>query len=196
MKDLTETMDDKLVKGLRNKIAEHETELYDLKATMTKKDEEIKKLEDKDSELEQGKAKITELENQVKDLSSSKESISSEIGDLKSQIEVLNKKIDELNNSLSEKDSKLDELTKAVSESEKIIEEQKARLTKAEGELTELKPAAPTEFSSEDRLICPSCGAVGKDIKSEEDKSKVLGYIGHSPMYGKINVCKKCGQQF
>lgn len=200
MKDLTESMDDKLVKGLRNKIAAYETELYDLKATMTKKDEEIKKLVDKDSnldsELEQGKAKITELENQVKELSSSKESISSEVGDLKSQIEALNKKIGDLNNSLSEKDSKLEELTKAISESEKIIEEQKASLTKAEGELVELKPAAPTEYSSEDRLICPSCGAVGKDIKSEEDKSKILGYIGHSPMYSKINVCKKCGQNF
>jgi hypothetical protein len=73
---------------------------------------------------------------------------------------------------------------------------QKSQLEKAETELSALKPLEPSAYTSDDRLICPSCGAVGKDIKSEEDKSKVLGYIGHSPMYGKRNVCKKCGEQF
>ena len=118
------------------------------------------------------------------------------MGGLKSQIDELTKKTEELNNSISEKDAKIEELTKALIEKDKVIEDQKANISKAEAELTELKPVAPTEYSSEDRLICPSCGAVGKDIKSEEDKSKVLGYIGHSPMYGKVNVCKKCGMKF
>ncbi|MFW9895217.1 MAG: hypothetical protein ACFFDB_14345 [Promethearchaeota archaeon] len=59
-----------------------------------------------------------------------------------------------------------------------------------------MKPVEPSTYKSEDRLMCPNCGAVGKDIKTEEDKSRVLGYIGHSPMYGKRNVCKKCGEQF
>jgi len=200
MKDLTEGLDDKIVKGLQNKIDEYKAENFDLKATSTKKDEEIKKLEEKISELntevEQGKNKISELDSQVKELTSSKDNFSTEVGDLKSQVEDLSKKTEELNNSISEKDSKIDELTKSLSEKEKVIEDQKASLNKVEVELTELKPAAPTEYASEDRLICPSCGAVGKDIKTEEDKSKVLGYIGHSPMYGKINVCKKCGQKF
>ena len=108
----------------------------------------------------------------------------------------MTKKSDELSNSLSGKDTKLEEISKSLSEKEKIIEDQKASLNKTEAELAELKPATPTEYSSDDRLICSSCGAVGKDIKTGEDKSKVLGYIGHSPMYGKINVCKKCGQKF
>ena len=108
----------------------------------------------------------------------------------------MSKKTEELNNFISEKDSKIDEFTNLLSEKEKVIEEQEASLNKVEVELTELKPAAPTEYASDDRLICPSCGAVGKDIKAEEDKSKVLSYIGHSPMYSKINVCKKCGQKF
>ena len=74
--------------------------------------------------------------------------------------------------------------------------EQNAHLEKVETELGALKPVEPTAYTSEDRLMCPSCGAVGKDIKSEEDKSKILGYIGHKPMHAKIHVCKQCGQQF
>ena len=62
--------------------------------------------------------------------------------------------------------------------------------------MSTLKPTTPTEYISEERLICPSCGARGRDLKVEEDKSKVLGYVGHSPLYSKINVCKKCGYKF
>lgn len=108
----------------------------------------------------------------------------------------LNTKIEELNTALSEKESNLNELKKDLEEKEKELGEQKSKLEKAETELNSMKPVQPTEYTSEERLICPSCGSVGKDIKAEEDKSKVLGYIGHSPMYGKKNVCKKCGYSF
>jgi hypothetical protein len=40
------------------------------------------------------------------------------------------------------------------------------------------------------------CGAVGHNIKVEEDKTKVLSYVGHIPMYAKKHVCKKCGYDF
>ena len=46
------------------------------------------------------------------------------------------------------------------------------------------------------RIMCPMCGAVDRDIKTIEDRSKVLTYIGHIPMYAKKNVCKKCGYEF
>ena len=101
-----------------------------------------------------------------------------------------------MNTALSEKESNLNELKKDLEEKEKELGEQKSKLEKAETELNSMKPVQPTEYTSEERLICPSCGSVGKDIKAEEDKSKVLGYIGHSPMYGKKNVCKKCGYSF
>ena len=101
MKELTESLDDKVVKGLQNKIAEYETEIFDLKVILTKKDEEIKNLKDENSslnsELEQGKTKLLELENQVKDITSAKDIISAEVGDLKAQNETLNNKINELN---------------------------------------------------------------------------------------------------
>jgi len=41
---------------------------------------------------------------------------------------------------------------------------------------------------------CPKCGA--ENIKEVQDKSKVLGYAGHVPIYAKIKVCKECGNRF
>jgi chromosome segregation ATPase len=203
MKDLTEGLDNMVVKGLKNKIDVLTTENYDLQNTLTIKDKEINSLNEKISELnsalESGKGRITDLENQVADLSSKeKESanLKSEISNLTSKVEELTNKDEEITKSLSEKESKIGELSKSLEEKEKVIGEQKSQLDKVETELTALKPVEPTSYTSDDRLICPSCGAVGKDIKSEEDKSKVLGYIGHKPMHGKINVCKKCGEQF
>ena len=204
MKDLTEGLDDKIVKGMKNKIDVLTSENYDLKSTLTSNDGEFKSLQEKvaglNSELESSKGKITDLENQVNELTSSKENETAnfklEISDLTSKVEELTSKNEEITKSLSEKESKLDEVSKFLEEKEKVIGEQKTHLEKVETELGALKPVEPTAYASEDRLMCPSCGAVGKDIKSEEDKSKVLGYIGHKPMHGKINVCKKCGEQF
>ncbi|MFW9827188.1 MAG: hypothetical protein ACFFEY_06355 [Candidatus Thorarchaeota archaeon] len=65
-----------------------------------------------------------------------------------------------------------------------------------EAELSALQPEVPTKYVSEERLVCPNCGARGKDLKVEEDKTKILSYIGHAPMYAKINVCKRCGYKF
>ena len=67
-----------------------------------------------------------------------------------------------------------------------------------ETELSELKPPeiGAGGFLSDERVTCPMCGAVGHDIKMEEDKSKVLSYVGHIPMYAKKHVCKKCGYDF
>lgn len=48
------------------------------------------------------------------------------------------------------------------------------------------------------RKTCPMCGASGKDLKEEEDKSRTLYHFayGQKPMYAKKNVCKKCGYQW
>jgi len=178
---------------MKNKIDVLTTENYDLKNTLTIKDKEINSLNEKvsglNSELENGKGRITDLENETANLKS-------EVSNLTSKVEELTSKNEEVTKSLSEKESKLGELSKSLEEKEKVMGEQKAHLEKVETELSALKPAEPTSYTSEDRLMCPSCGAVGKDIKTEEDKSKVLGYIGHKPMHGKINVCKKCGEKF
>jgi len=50
---------------------------------------------------------------------------------------------------------------------------------------------------SYERKMCPMCGAVGKDLREEVDKTKVLYRIDtYNFMYGKKNVCKKCGYEF
>ena len=189
---------------MKNKIDILTSENYDLKSTITSKDGEFNSLQEKvaglNSELETSKGKITDLENQVNGLTSSKEdetvNLKSEVSNLTSKVEELTSKNEEITKSLSEKESKLGEQSKSLEEKEKLIGEQKAHLEKVETELGALKPVEPTAYTSDDRLTCPSCGAVGKDIKSEEDKSKILGYIGHKPYFSKVSVCKKCGQKF
>ncbi|MFX0024206.1 MAG: hypothetical protein ACFE9S_17905 [Candidatus Hermodarchaeota archaeon] len=141
------------------------SEIYDLKKTVTLKNDELNKLY-------------------------------AEVDDFKPKIAELTKNNEELKKNLAEKESKINELTESLAKKEKAFNEQTAKLEKAETELSALEPAAPTEYTSEERLVCPNCGARGKDLKTEEDKSKVLGYIGHSPLYAKINVCKKCGYKF
>ncbi|MFX1477653.1 MAG: coiled-coil domain-containing protein [Promethearchaeota archaeon] len=159
----------------------------------------IRKYEEKvfnlNSKIEQGNSKILELERRISELTSSKVNLNSELSNFESQVVDFKGKIDELYSLLSEKDFKIEELNKILVEKDRFIEEQKSTIEKIESKLIELQPKEP-KYKSEERLICPNCGSVGKDIRVEEDKTKVLGYIGHSPMYGKINVCKKCGSKF
>jgi len=37
---------------------------------------------------------------------------------------------------------------------------------------------------------CPDCGS--RNIKEETDRSKIIGYLLHEPIYEKILVCKNC----
>jgi len=86
----------------------------------------------------------------------------------------------------------------AISEKDQTLESTTAHLSEVESELETLKPPdiGAGGFTSEERITCPMCGAVGHDIKTVEDKGKVLSYVGHIPMYAKKNVCKKCGYEF
>lgn len=200
MKDLTSDLDDKVLKGLQHKIDEAKVETDTAKEQLVKKEEELARLAKERDELNSKyEAKVAEFAqlkkeaDEVKSLLSSKEG---EIDTFKAQVEDLNKKNEEITNSLSEKDSKIKELNDALAEKDKIVDAQNVKIEESEKELTSLKPEAPTSYSSEERLTCPSCGAVGKDLKSEEDKTKVLSYIGHKPLYAKKNICKKCGYEF
>jgi chromosome segregation ATPase len=217
MKDLTKDLDDKVVKALQNKIDTYEKEVKELKEILTKKDEEIANLakskDDMSSELEKAKVKMSAFENKVSEIDKLNldvydlkktitlkdeaiTKIKNEMAGLSPRLAELTKINEELKKSVAEKESKINELAESITEKEKAINEQKSRLEKAETELAELKPSKPTEYTSEERLVCPKCGARGKDLKVEEDKSKVLGYVGHVPMYAKTNVCKKCGEKF
>ena len=104
----------------------------------------------------------------------------------------------ELNNILLQKDNKIQELTEKMGDNEKLISAQTAHLEEVENELGELKPPelGTGGFASEERTTCPMCGSTGSSIKQIEDKTKVLSYVGHIPMYAKKHVCKKCGYEF
>ena len=41
---------------------------------------------------------------------------------------------------------------------------------------------------------CPKCGS--ENIKEVEDKSRVLSYAGHIPVYATVNVCRECSHRF
>lgn len=196
MKDLTTDLDDKVVKALQNKVSTYEAEIRELKDILEKKDEEIANLgksrDSLSSELEDTKRKMSELENKANEL----DKLESEVYDLKKTVTLKDDESNKLNAEVDELKQEVAKLNDNLKEKEKAFEEQRAKLEKSETELSALKPAEPTEYTSEERLVCPKCGARGKDLKVEEDKSKVLGYVGHSPMYSKTNVCKQCGEKF
>ncbi|MFX0008583.1 MAG: coiled-coil domain-containing protein [Promethearchaeota archaeon] len=203
IKDLTSDLDDKVVKALQNKVNTYETEINELKDTLLKKNSELEETQRKLSDLESKAGNLERLDSEIYDLKKTVTLKNDELNKLRAEVDGLKPKIaeltknkDELKRDLAEKNSKINELTETLSEKEKELNEKASKLEKAETELSALKPTAPKEYTSEERLICPNCGARGKDLKVEEDKSKVLGYVGHSPLYSKINVCKKCGYKF
>ncbi|MFX1488217.1 MAG: hypothetical protein ACFFBI_03655, partial [Promethearchaeota archaeon] len=77
---------------------------------------------------------------------------------------------------------------------EEVLESTTSHLSEVESELETLKPPdiGAGGFASEERITCPNlnripvlkvlCGAVGHDIKTVEDKGKVLSYVGHIPI--------------
>lgn len=203
IKDLTSDLDDKVVKALQNKVNTYEAEINELKDTLFKKNSELEETQKKLSVLESRAGNLERLDSEIYDLkrtvtlkNDELNKLWAEMDGLKPKIAELTKNNEELKRDLAEKNSKINDLTETLSEKEKELNEKASKLEKVETELSALKPTAPTEYTSEERLICPNCGARGKDLKVEEDKSKVLGYVGHSPLYSKINVCKKCGYKF
>jgi len=114
------------------------------------------------------------------------------------EITQFNSQLSELNNTLLQRDAQIQELSDRVTEKEQSLESTAAHLHDVESELEELKPPeiGAGGFASDERITCPMCGAVGGNIKTVEDKSKVLSYVGHIPMYAKKHVCKKCGYEF
>jgi chromosome segregation ATPase len=149
--------------------------------------------------------KNSNLENQLNEATDKNESLSSQVEELSTKLSTaqgeitqLNSQISELNNTLLQRDNQVQELSNALSEKEKNLESASAHLQEVESELEELKPPeiGAGGFASDERITCPMCGAVGTDIKTVEDKHKVLSYVGHIPMYAKKHVCKKCGYEF
>ena len=175
-----------------------EGKFNEVKQSSSTKDEELEiltykfdelntKIAVKDEEINSLKLEILERNEEINNLKV-------EISDLNSEVSSRDKELNELNKELS----KIEELNEEIKIKEKLIEEQSTIFKEIEAELNELKPPEilSDATTSGDRLSCDKCGAVGKDIKTIEDKNKPLSYMGNIPMYAKYRVCKKCGYQF
>ena len=148
----------------------------------------------KAEEVENLNKKIVESDTKVSAKDEEINNLKIEIADLDSKLSSRDKELSELNKEVSN----IEEIRKEILIKEKLIEEQSTIIKEIEAELNDLKPPEilTDDTTSGDRLICAKCGAVGKDIKTIEDKSKPLSYMGNIPMYAKYKVCKKCGNQF
>jgi len=218
-----DAFDDKIMEAFITKTKRSEAKIGELEQNLKVKEAELEyvaKLYDSDKklltlELENATQKFIILEgkfNEVKHSNSIKdeeiENLNNIIVELNTKISAKDEKINNLKIEIADLNSKLSELNKEVSNieeirkeiliKEKLIEEQSTIIKEIEAELNELKPPEilTDDTTSGDRLICAKCGAVGKDIKTVEDKSKALSYMGNIPMYAKYKVCKKCGNQF
>ena len=218
-----DAFDDKIMEAFITKTKQSEAKIGELEQNLKVKEAELEyvaKLYDSDKklltlELENATQKFIILEgkfNEFKHSNSIKdeeiENLNNIIVELNTKISAKDEKINNLKIEIADLNSKLSELNKEVSNieeirkeiliKEKLIEEQSTIIKKIEAELNDLKPPEilTDDTTSGDRLICAKCGAVGKDIKTVEDKSKALSYMGNIPMYAKYKVCKKCGNQF
>ncbi|MBA7551218.1 hypothetical protein ES705_43754 [subsurface metagenome] len=117
---------------------------------------------------------------------------------LKAEFDGLKNKMSIVEEDNANLSSQLAELNNLLSQKDKLKEEQAGQLEELKAKLFELQPPEilTGEVTTEARVKCINCGAVGKDIKVVEDKSKVLTYIGGAPMYAKKHVCKRCGYEF
>ncbi len=168
-------------KSLEYKISTLEEKLNKANQTIVEKDTYI-------NDIVASMEDLSDKENLKDVIISSKDE---QINKLTAEIEVLLKKDEKLNDKILKQDTE-------ISEKDFIIEEITIKFEKINAELKEFKIPELTEVDllEGDRLRCPKCDAVGKDIKSVEDKTKPLSYVGNMPMYAKINVCKRCGHEF
>lgn len=148
----------------------------------------------KAEEIENLNTRIVELNTKISANDEEINNLKIEIADLTSKLSSRDKELSELNKEVSN----IEEIRKEILMKEKLIEEQSTIIKEIEAELNDLKPSEILKDTTTngDRLICAKCGAAGKDIKTVEDKSKPLSYMGNIPMYAKYKVCKKCGNQF
>ncbi|MHA1535724.1 MAG: hypothetical protein ACTSP8_13480 [Promethearchaeota archaeon] len=201
------------IEGLKGNLDSANAKVTELESTLESRKEELGvTISELSTELEASKSKIQGFENKVADLESTTSNSKEQTDKLTAEIQELNNKLSatqdentnlnsqlmELNNILLQKDTKIQELTDNIDSKEKLVDAQTARLEEVETELGELKPPelGSGGFATEERTTCPMCGAVGHNIKQIEDKTKVLSYVGHIPMYAKKHVCKKCGYEF
>lgn len=174
-------------------------ELSDTKSSLSTKIEEInelkteyqQKLSSKDNKIEELKTQNSHLNEKINSLKEELENKpdNTEIEELKTQNSQLNEKVNDLNSIVSEKEALLQDVNNLLLEKDTHIKQLEIELNPSEISVEE-------DTTSKERTVCPKCGAVGANIKTVEDKTKVLSYVGGRPMYAHKKICIKCATEF
>ncbi len=174
-------------------------ELSDTKSSLSTKIEEInelkteyqQKLSSKDNKIEELKTQNSQLNEKINSLKEELENKpdNTEIEELKTQNSQLNEKVNDLNSIVSEKEALLQDVNNLLLEKDTHIKQLEIELNPSEISVEE-------DTTSKERTVCPKCGAVGANIKTVEDKTKVFSYVGGRPMYAHKKICKKCATEF
>ncbi len=147
-----------------------------------------KQVADLTGQLGAAKTTVSQKEANISAIEGSKNQLTAEVEELKA-------KISSLENTIAAKDAEIQKATAQLEELNTKIAGQSSTISEQEAKIKELEPATPeSEFTSETRIICPMCGNI--DIKNVEDKTRVLSYVGHVPIYAKKHICKKCSYEF
>ncbi|MHA1452676.1 MAG: hypothetical protein ACTSRD_07440 [Promethearchaeota archaeon] len=143
--------------------------------------EQIKYLNEKADEIRDLSQKNAEFLKKIDDLNAELTAKNSTMGNLRGRL-------DQIEPQFAESKAKVNELQARVSEKALSMEELEGKLKDYEAPVPEIREIG------DERITCPMCGAV--DVKQVEDKTKVLSYVGHIPIYIKKNQCRKCGYEF
>ena len=171
----------KSVDNFMSKFDSAEGEKIQLSTDLEAAQAQIKYLNEKADEMRELSTKNAEYLKRIDDLNA-------ELITKKSSLDNLKARLDQVEPQFSEAKAKVNELQARVSEKDLSMEEM-------EGKLKEFETPIPkiTDIGDE-RITCPMCGNV--HTKQVEDKTKVLSYVGHIPIYAKKNQCRKCGYEF
>lgn len=159
------------------------------------------KLASTTTELEEAKeppnAKLEKLKTEINDSITKNSELEKELHDAKANITELNKKIKDLEDSLFRKEVEIKKLKEIIGEKDKTHSQKVTQKEQIKKEIHMPKPQEiKVEYKSEERKTCPNCGAVGHDIKTFENRDKILDYLDHKTLYAKKNICRKCGHEF
>ncbi len=148
-----------------------------------------KKLEFSNAQAGEFNTKMIEAQKQVDELSKQVTGLKQLNEQNTAQIQQFSSKTQELEQSIGQKNQ-------ILAEKENALQEKTLAAEEFEAKVKELEPPIPdvSSYELDARIICPMCNGV--DIKDIEDKTKVLSYVGHMPMYARKHQCKKCGYEW
>lgn len=169
------------VDNFMSKVQSAEGEKTRLYSDLEAAQEQINYLNKKADEIRNLTTKNAEFLKQIDDLNAELTAKNSTMANLKARL-------DQVEPQLGEAKAKVNELQARVSEKDLSMEEMEGKLKEFESPVPEISNLG------EERVVCPMCGAV--DVKQVEDKTKVLSYVGHIPIYAKKTQCRKCGYEF